>query len=107
MRDRVGECLEIPVRSFELADILPLPLLQCCVVEPQPAHVERPRNDRQNDIQPEGLEDVVERTDLHRFDCGIDRAMSRHHDAGEIRIDLARRVQQTDTVHLGHHEIRQ
>jgi hypothetical protein len=59
----------------------------------------------QQHIAAERLGDVVVRAELHRLDCGFDRAVGSHEDDGKLLIALANFIDQFQAVHAGHLEI--
>jgi hypothetical protein len=91
----------------EFLGLFAFTLLQCRVLHAQVADIQCPGDDRQDDIQPKGLQHIVQRAELQRRDRRIDRAMPGHDDAGDVRIDGPGGTEQFDAVHLGHHEVRQ
>ena len=70
-------------------------------------HRQRASERRQDAVHLEGLQYVIECACLERFDRSRDRAMSGHHDAGQVAVDLMTGAQQRDAVHLRHHQIGQ
>ena len=62
--------------------------------------------DQESDFfQRERLFDVVVGPELDRLDCGLDRAMTRHHDDLKMRNALQRAPKRFDPVHFGHPDI--
>lgn len=100
MRGGIRECTQVAIHGFELAigcfelcGALGHALRQRDVLHTQPAQGERAREHREDHAQVKGLEDVVVRARFHGCDRRLDRAMARHHDAHQVRIDRARRSQ--------------
>src|SRR5207237_9360337 len=82
-------------------------LAQLDILEVQAAGRQRSGEYRQDVVHLEGLQHVVERTGLECIDRGRDRALSGHHDARQLAVDLATGAQQRNAVELGHREIGQ
>jgi len=81
--------------------------VQLCVLPAQSLPVQCAQYDRQDHIELERLEDVIECAALHGFHCRIDGAVARHHDRTERRVHAFCGVEEGDAVHLRHHEVRQ
>ena len=63
------------------------PQPQSYVLHSQSANLHGSIEDRQHRLDLERLENIVERAEFHRFDGCLYRALSRHNDADELRVD--------------------
>ena len=85
VRDRVGKGLQVLIGGREFLGSPLFALLQFRVFAAQALHIQRARDDRQDDVELEGLEDVVERAALHGLHRRIDGAVAGHHDRADGR----------------------
>jgi len=98
---------QLDIRPLQHDSLRALAPLQLGILQAQAPQLERTLNHRQDYVELEGFQDVVIGANLHGGNGSVDRAVAGHHDSGQLRVDLARRLQQLDAVELGHHEIGQ
>ncbi len=80
-------------------------LTQLDVFRLQAACLEGAREHRQEVVEPERLENIILCSIAQCPHGRVDSAVSRHHDSGQVAVDLVGRAQQRDAVHLRHHQI--
>ena len=99
--------LERPAGADDTVEIVDVRLGVPQVVNlvPEPAHLERLVDLELHLLDFEGLLHVVERADLHRFDCGLHRPECGHQDDGRRRLQCLRRAQHFHAVAAAHLEI--
>ena len=65
----------------------------------------RSRQHRQNLVQLERLQEIIEGTRLHGFQGRLHGRLTGHDDADQLRIDFKGLAEQLDAVHFRHHQV--